>query len=97
MNKLKVSWVLRLAVVDATFISAGDVKVQPKWCNEGRGDQGEVPGWTAISEGRVKRQDTIGIYLRRKKSNLVTVQSTICSADIPGLYRNLGDPHNIIV
>ena len=51
MNELKINGVISLAVIDAAFTGVCEVKVQPKRCNEGSGDQGEVPGWTAISEG----------------------------------------------
>ena len=63
MNELQISRIISLAIVDTSFAGTGKVKVLPEWGNEGRGDQGKVPEWTAISEGCVKRLNTIRIYL----------------------------------
>ena len=54
MNELQISGIISLAIEDASFTGASKVKVLPEWGNEGRGNEGEVPEWTAISEGCVE-------------------------------------------
>ena len=53
MNKLQIKRVIGLTIVDDSF-AAGEVNIMPEWGNKGRGNKGEIPRWTAISEGGIK-------------------------------------------